>query len=93
VELAKEWRTNKILRHLDVRAAHALAVHPCSPVGGGQASLVAVDATHSLLVDGTGDVLESQDGILCKPICILCVADRLMWPSCSCWQWLGLRSR
>ena len=45
VELAKEWRTDKMLRKLE-------------------AFLVAVDGKHSLLLSGTGDVIEPDDGIL-----------------------------
>ncbi len=45
VELAKEWRTDKMLRRLE-------------------ALLVAVDQEHSLLLSGTGDVIEPDDGIL-----------------------------
>lgn len=45
VELAKEWRTDKMLRKLE-------------------AFLVAVDKDHSLLLSGTGDVIEPDDGIL-----------------------------
>lgn len=45
VELAKEWRTDKMLRKLE-------------------AMLVAVDANHSLLLSGTGDVIEADNGVL-----------------------------
>ena len=45
VELAKDWRTDKMLRRLE-------------------AMLVAVNAQHSLLLSGTGDVIEADDGIL-----------------------------
>ncbi len=45
VELAKDWRTDKMLRRLE-------------------AMLIAVDARHSLLLSGTGDVIEADDGIL-----------------------------
>jgi ATP-dependent HslUV protease subunit HslV len=45
VELAKDWRTDKMLRRLE-------------------AFLVAVDKDYSLLISGTGDVIESDDGIL-----------------------------
>jgi len=45
VELAKDWRTDKILRRLE-------------------AFLIAVDADCSLLLSGSGDVIESDDGIL-----------------------------
>lgn len=45
VELAKEWRTDKMLRRLE-------------------AFLVTVDKDHSLLLSGTGDVIEPDDGIL-----------------------------
>jgi ATP-dependent HslUV protease subunit HslV len=45
VELAKDWRTDKLLRKLE-------------------AFLVTVDKDHSLLLTGTGDVIESDDGIL-----------------------------
>ena len=45
VELAKDWRTDKMLRRLE-------------------AMLIAVDEHHSLLLSGTGDVIESDDGIL-----------------------------
>lgn len=45
VELAKDWRTDKMLRRLE-------------------AMLIAVDAKHALLLSGTGDVIESDDGIL-----------------------------
>ncbi len=45
VELAKDWRTDRILRRLE-------------------ALLVAVDDKHSLLLSGSGDVIEPDDGIL-----------------------------
>jgi len=45
VELAKEWRSDKILRQLE-------------------AMLAVADRDHSLLVSGTGDVIEPDDGIL-----------------------------
>jgi len=45
VELAKDWRTDRILRRLE-------------------ALLIAVDKEHSLLLSGTGDVIEPDDGIL-----------------------------
>ena len=45
VELAKDWRTDKILRRLE-------------------AMLIAVDKDYSLLLSGTGDVIEADDGIL-----------------------------
>ncbi len=45
VELAKDWRTDKILRRLE-------------------AMLIAVDQKDSLLLSGTGDVIEADDGIL-----------------------------
>ena len=43
VELAKEWRTDKMLRRLE-------------------AMLIAVDSEHSLLLSGTGDVIEPDAG-------------------------------
>jgi ATP-dependent HslUV protease subunit HslV len=45
VELAKDWRTDKMLRRLE-------------------AMLIAVDKEHSLLLSGSGDVIEPDDGIL-----------------------------
>ena len=45
VELAKDWRTDKMLRKLE-------------------AMLVAVDEEHTLLISGTGDVIEPDDGVL-----------------------------
>ncbi len=45
VELAKEWRMDKMLRRLE-------------------AMLVAVDEEHSLLLTGTGDVIEPDSGVL-----------------------------
>lgn len=45
VELAKEWRTDKILRRLE-------------------ALLVVMDAEHSFLISGTGEVVEPDDGIV-----------------------------
>ena len=45
VELARDWRTDKMLRRLE-------------------AMLIAVDAEHSLLLSGTGDVIEPDDGLL-----------------------------
>ena len=44
-ELAKEWRTDRVLRRL-------------------QALLAVVDADHTLLVSGTGDVIQPTDGVL-----------------------------
>ena len=45
VELAKEWRTDRMLRRLE-------------------AMLVAVDEQYSLLISGTGDVIEPDTGVL-----------------------------
>ena len=44
-ELAKEWRTDRVLRRLE-------------------ALLVVVDARHTLLVTGNGDVIQPTDGVL-----------------------------
>ncbi len=45
VELAKDWRTDRMLRRLE-------------------ALLVAADQDRSLLITGSGDVIEADDGIL-----------------------------
>ncbi len=45
VELAKDWRMDKLLRRLE-------------------AMLIAVDEEHSLLLTGTGDVIEPDSGVL-----------------------------
>ena len=45
VELAKDWRTDRVLRRLE-------------------ALLIAVDSTSSLLISGTGDVIEPDEGVL-----------------------------
>jgi len=45
VELAKDWRTDRVLRRLE-------------------ALLVVVDKSNSLIISGTGDVIEPDDGIL-----------------------------
>ena len=45
VELAKDWRTDRILRRLE-------------------AFLAVADRDHSLIITGTGDVVEPDDGIL-----------------------------
>lgn len=45
VELAKDWRTDKMLRRLE-------------------ALMIAVDEKYSLLLSGSGDVIEPDDGIL-----------------------------
>jgi ATP-dependent HslUV protease subunit HslV len=45
VALAKDWRTDKLLRKLE-------------------AFLVTADHEHTLLLSGTGDVIESDDGIM-----------------------------
>jgi len=45
VELAKDWRTDRILRRLE-------------------ALLLAVDATGALLISGTGDVIEPDEGVM-----------------------------
>jgi ATP-dependent HslUV protease subunit HslV len=45
VELAKEWRTDKVLRHLE-------------------ALLAVMNAEHSLIISGKGDVVEPDDGIV-----------------------------
>jgi ATP-dependent HslUV protease subunit HslV len=44
-ELAKDWRTDRILRRLE-------------------ALLAVVDARHTLLIGGTGDVIQPTDGVL-----------------------------
>lgn len=45
VELAKDWRTDRILRRLE-------------------ALLAVADHSYSLVISGTGDVIEPEDGIL-----------------------------
>lgn len=45
VELAKDWRTDRVLRRLE-------------------ALLVVVDREHTLVISGTGDVIEPDDGII-----------------------------
>lgn len=45
IELAKEWRTDRVLRRLE-------------------ALLAVVDARHTLLVTGGGDVIQPTDGVL-----------------------------
>ncbi len=45
VELAKDWRMDRVLRRLE-------------------ALLAVVDAEHSLVISGTGDVIEPDDGII-----------------------------
>lgn len=45
VELAKDWRTDKYLRHLE-------------------ALLLVADEKGSLLISGTGDLIEPEDGIM-----------------------------
>ncbi|EPZ39251.1 MULTISPECIES: ATP-dependent protease subunit HslV [Anoxybacillus] len=45
VELAKEWRSDKVLRRLE-------------------AMLIVMDETHLLLISGTGEVIEPDDGML-----------------------------
>jgi len=45
VELAKDWRTDRMLRRLE-------------------ALLVAVDKDNALLISGTGDVIEPDEGVL-----------------------------
>jgi len=44
-ELAKEWRTDRVLRRLE-------------------AMVIVVDAEHTLLVTGVGDVIQPTDGVL-----------------------------
>lgn len=44
-ELAKEWRTDRVLRRLE-------------------AMMAVVDARHTLLVSGNGDVIQPTDGVL-----------------------------
>ena len=44
-ELAKKWRTDKMLRPL-------------------QSLMAAVDSEHSLLISGSGEVIEPDDGVL-----------------------------
>jgi ATP-dependent HslUV protease subunit HslV len=44
VELAKDWRTDKVLRQL-------------------QAMLLVADSEHLLLISGTGDIVEPEEGI------------------------------
>ena len=45
VELAKDWRTDRVLRRLE-------------------ALLAVADQQHSLIVSGTGDVIEPDDGLI-----------------------------
>ena len=49
MELAKDWRTDKYLRHLE-------------------ALLVVASADDMLMLSGTGDVIEPEDGVLYKDI-------------------------
>jgi ATP-dependent HslUV protease subunit HslV len=44
VELAKDWRTDRMLRRLE-------------------ALLIVADAEHTLILSGTGDVVEPDDGV------------------------------
>ena len=44
-ELARDWRTDRILRRLE-------------------AMMICIDAKHSLLISGNGDVVQPSDGIL-----------------------------
>jgi ATP-dependent HslUV protease, peptidase subunit HslV len=45
VELAKDWRTDRVLRRLE-------------------ALLAVVDTDHSLIISGTGDLIEPDDGLI-----------------------------
>jgi ATP-dependent HslUV protease subunit HslV len=45
VELAKDWRTDRVLRRLE-------------------ALLAVADRDHSLIVSGTGDIIEPDDGVI-----------------------------
>ena len=45
VELAKQWRTDRVLRRLE-------------------SLLAVVDAEHSLIISGSGDIIEPEDGII-----------------------------
>jgi len=45
VEMAKDWRTDRVLRRLE-------------------ALMVVADKEHSLVISGTGDVIEPDDGII-----------------------------
>jgi ATP-dependent HslUV protease, peptidase subunit HslV len=45
VELAKDWRTDRVLRRLE-------------------ALLAVVDVDHSLIISGTGDLIEPDDGLI-----------------------------
>ena len=45
VELTKDWRTDRILRHLE-------------------ALMIAVSREHFLIISGSGDVIESDDGVM-----------------------------
>jgi ATP-dependent HslUV protease subunit HslV len=45
VELAKDWRTDRVLRRLE-------------------ALLAAADASKSLIISGSGDVIEPDDGVV-----------------------------
>ncbi len=44
VELAREWRTDRVLRRLE-------------------ALLIVADKDHSLVISGTGDVIEPDEGV------------------------------
>lgn len=45
VELTKDWRTDRVLRHLE-------------------ALMIAVSREHSLIISGSGDVIESDDDVM-----------------------------
>ena len=45
VELAKDWRTDKLLRRLE-------------------AMIIAANSSHTLLISGSGDVIEPDDGLI-----------------------------
>lgn len=78
VELAKLWRTDKYLRRLDVglqipacpslmlNSHHSASVwlHSDCSMPHMQAVMVVADKKQSLLISGTGDVVEPNDGII-----------------------------
>ncbi len=74
VELAKNWRTDKYLRRLDVRPASCIhasmmpeAQHTltsCSAWSCVQAVMIVADDKQSLQITGNGDVLEPEHGAI-----------------------------
>jgi ATP-dependent HslUV protease subunit HslV len=63
VELAKDWRTDKVLRRLEALLV-VMDSERSKVLRRLEALLVVMDSERSLIISGTGDVIEPDDGVV-----------------------------